>query len=958
MKTTIFLFTITLIIFSLAGCTRNTARTNRSEKPKVTFEKLAGQFQQPDRIYAPFTFWFWDTPLDNPETRQRMLTMAQTMMQQNLNPGYAHGRMCMSGMPDLPLDQWLSGYWFAAFTPILNAAKSKDYYFAYCDEYWWPTGRAAGRVLKNNPDLWAVSLSWQTIDLAGGERVSVPESFFAVAARLAGERSLEKLKNARSQSQALAAKESLEVVPHVSARIESGTLQVIGAGRSFAWQAPGQGNWRIYVFNRYYHPGADGGRLNYLDPRVAPAFINYAHQPYLEKFGSPLGNRIPGVFTDHEGDYGYKLAWSQHLKEFYKAKYGEGIEAQLPLLIDIDEEGKYARTRWRWFDAVSDIYSGFFKNTNRWLAEQGMYCISNLWEENLMWQAGAVGDFFKLQRVFSMPGTDCLGLSILNVHDFKETQSVCEFEGRRMQSEIMGAAGWPSFTPVTIKQAANAAVTWGISHVVPHGIFTTRKLSGNPWIPDWFAENPMWPYLHLWTTFVQRGSYINSHGRSAADVLLLSPMESVWEQCGPGVFDPAYKGRVPGPAVQPLQTEKDIEQTMEKLKERSAWWTPPVMEKWFSDRVRKINNIYSRAMADLTAGRIEYLVADRYYMNQMQLKNGKLTRGSFSFKTVIIPPMTLMSLDVAEKIAAFADSGGCVYYLGELPEGSCENGMNDTKMIGLMEYIRQLPGVKFCSNGLLPEIQDGVPGLRAHIQFLSGSFPMLQQHRRIDGRDFFWLVNNTGDTRECALQLTDLAGRLSLWDCESGQIYELAYKQTERGIEVKLPFEGYQAFWLVVDPEKDGIEYNPMPENDLEKVLNIDGVWTVKIDTTVQPDMEFPYKSADMYTNGEGVKHSLGYWDAWNMQSFSGYVDYYSTFELKKVKDKMVLDLGTVWHMAQVWINGQEAGRRLWPPYRFDITGIVREGRNDLKIRVGNLISNSYGQPKESGLIGPVVVYQ
>jgi hypothetical protein len=76
----------------------------------------------------------------------------------------------------------------------------------------------------------------------------------------------------------------------------------------------------------------------------------------------------------------------------------------------------------------------------------------------------------KVQRVFSMPGTDCLGLKAYDIHDFKETQSVSEFEGRRLQSEIMGAGGWSTFSPVTVKECTNAVLAWGVNHIVPHGI--------------------------------------------------------------------------------------------------------------------------------------------------------------------------------------------------------------------------------------------------------------------------------------------------------------------------------------------------------------------------------------------------------------------------------------------------------------------------------------------------------
>jgi hypothetical protein len=925
-------------------------------KPQTTFAELQQNFNQPDRIYAPFTFWFWDTSLDDPSTRQRMLNMAQTMMQQNLNPGYAHARMCMTGLPDLPLEQWLSGYWFDTFNPILDETVKAGYYLAYCDEYWWPTGRAAGRVLQNNPDLWAVSLSWQTHDLVGGESINIGECFFAVAVRLADTVNLDQLKSMRLQMKALAERDKMEVVPHLPSLISSKSLQLIGSGKIFTWQAPREGNWRVYVFNKYYHPGADGGRLNYLDNRLAPEFIKYAHQPYQEQFGSPLGGRIPGVFSDHEGDYGYKLAWSMHLNDTYDLKYGEEFKKQLPLLIDQDEEGIYARVRWQWFDTVSDIYTDFFKATNRWLAEQGIYCISNLWEENLMWQAGAVGDFFKTQRAFTMPGTDCLGLSILNVHDFKETQSVCEFEGRRMQSEIMGAAGWPSFTPITIKQAVNSAITWGISHIVPHSIFTTRKLSGNPWVPDWYTQNPMWPYMHLWTTFVQRASYINSHGHTAADVLLLNPMDSVWELCGPGVFDPAFTGRVPGPAIQPPPSDGDIKQSLKELKEKSAWWKPPVMELWFSEGVRQINSVYSQAMTDLTTGRIEYLIADRYYMRQMQVKDKQLVRDPFEFKTVVLPPITLLPLDVAEKIVAFANAGGYVYYLGTLPSGSCEHGMKDVKMIALMEQLQKLSNVKHCPGGLRPLIEEQAPGLQSHIQFKNGVFPMLQQHRRIDNSDFFWLVNNSGKEQKCDLYIPDISGSVSIWDCESGNFFPIGHELSETGIEMQITFLPYQAFWLVINPDKKDTPLKSLKEEERHELLTLEGDWKVVIDTSVQPEMEFTFNVPDRYINGKGVLHPLELWDAWGLQKFSGYIDYHKEFKLKKIEGKILLDLGTVWHMAQVLVNDREIGRRLWPPHRFNITDAVKKGKNKIRIRVGNLISNSYGQPKESGLLGPVVI--
>jgi hypothetical protein len=52
-----------------------------------------------------------------------------------------------------------------------------------------------------------------------------------------------------------------------------------------------------------------------------------------------------------------------------------------------------------------------------------------------------------------------------------------------------------------------------------------------------------------------------------------------------------------------------------------------------------------------------------------------------------------------------------------------------------------------------------------------------------------------------------------------------------------------------------------------------------------------------------------------------------------------------------VWLNGVKAGERLWPPYRFDLTGATRRGRNHLRIRVGNLVVNEMGIFEDMGTL-------
>jgi hypothetical protein len=52
--------------------------------------------------------------------------------------------------------------------------------------------------------------------------------------------------------------------------------------------------------------------------------------------------------------------------------------------------------------------------------------------------------------------------------------------------------------------------------------------------------------------------------------------------------------------------------------------------------------------------------------------------------------------------------------------------------------------------------------------------------------------------------------------------------------------------------------------------------------------------------------------------------------------EKIVIDLGKFTAMAKVTVNGQYAGGLWTAPHRLDISGLVREGKNELRIEVVN----------------------
>ncbi|WP_439559282.1 glycosylhydrolase-like jelly roll fold domain-containing protein [Dyadobacter sp.] len=75
---------------------------------------------------------------------------------------------------------------------------------------------------------------------------------------------------------------------------------------------------------------------------------------------------------------------------------------------------------------------------------------------------------------------------------------------------------------------------------------------------------------------------------------------------------------------------------------------------------------------------------------------------------------------------------------------------------------------------------------------------------------------------------------------------------------------------------------------------------------------------------------------------FSGTATYAKkfTFRMPEQRKRIYLDLGEVSEVAEVWLNDKPLGISWTLPHRFDITNVVVNGENNLRIEVANTCSN------------------
>ena len=97
----------------------------------------------------------------------------------------------------------------------------------------------------------------------------------------------------------------------------------------------------------------------------------------------------------------------------------------------------------------------------------------------------------------------------------------------------------------------------------------------------------------------------------------------------------------------------------------------------------------------------------------------------------------------------------------------------------------------------------------------------------------------------------------------------------------------------------------------------------------------------------------------------TGTLRYKSVFDYSNNSKEIFLNLGEVYEIAEVFINGKSAGVKICPPYRYNISELVKSGENELVIEVTNTLGNEnrdglsqYLIIEPFGLIGPVELYE
>lgn len=211
-----------------------------------------------------------------------------------------------------------------------------------------------------------------------------------------------------------------------------------------------------------------------------------------------------------------------------------------------------------------------------------------------------------------------------------------------------------------------------------------------------------------------------------------------------------------------------------------------------------------------------------------------------------------------------------------------------------------------------------------------------------DGVHFFLLVNEGMQAIKRKIRL-NVIGKTEAWDAWNGTITELpvfAVDQQRMELELDLPVRGNLI--IMVDPNQP---YQLFKQNQqvqlIQKVIDLSSNW----------------RSTNPLLDSQLHKGLICWTTIPELADFSGKIIYENNFVINDFAEivKVEIDFGEVHEIAELTVNQQAAGVRLFAPYSFEITNLVKPGINQIQLQVTNTLANRLVQAKiKSGLLGKV----
>lgn len=688
-----------------------------------------------------------------------------------------------------------------------------------------------------------------------------------------------------------------------------------------------EGDWTVLRFGytttgKTNHPAVPEGHgleIDKFDPEAVAFQFDQSMGRMIKESGPLAGSTFSAIlFDSFEGGF---QNWTDRFPEMFRERRGYDFIPYLPLLTGriIESEEVSEAVLWDFRKVVEDLIAdNYFGTMHRLASAHGM----KLYSESQGGPLNPAADnrFIDVpMNEFWMPEVSSRAARI------KQSVSSANFLGRQMVAAEAFTATPENArflpTPATLKRPGDQAFTYGLNrfcfHSHTHQPFTDAApgFSLGRYGTHFGRLNTWWPYVKPWISYLSRSQAMLQQGRSVADICLLLDEDLGYSlPTSVATSFPGYNFATCYPTDLRRMEAKDGQIIHPDAGAFRVLVTPQkkIAKSW----VAEISTL--QALKKIVAG-------------------GGILIGP--------PPTAPAGLQDVEKRAEFDGLVTEIWGVGG------DSKTNAPRSVG--------QGRVFPANANPVEVLAGL-GVKRDLSWDPAATDIKFIHRQAEGEDFYFVFNDSDQAHRVSLKFRQTGRQPEIWDPVTGrraaaQIFEVGAKE----ITVPVDFEPNGSVFVVfrsplperwvtsavpvdlslktgpVLTESNVVEVKDnagqtrevkLPQAPAGQVLQ--GPWEVEFIATRDGDIKAPMASLSSWTESEQAA----------IRFHSGTAVYRTKFSSEAPKDgqRVLLDLGRVADIAEVTINGEQAGILWLPPFRADITAYLKAGENELEIKVAN----------------------
>ncbi|HEY1847956.1 MAG TPA: glycosyl hydrolase [Opitutaceae bacterium] len=637
------------------------------------------------------------------------------------------------------------------------------------------------------------------------------------------------------------------------------------------------------------------------------AFVKNYMDRFLESYEETVGKGMMGargiqyVVTD-SWEAGSQN-WTDDMIARFRKRQGYDPVRWLPVLAGYVVDSSAASDGFLWdfrktiADLISDEHYGQVEAS---LRERGMRHYGESHEGGRAY----IADGMEVKKLDDIPmsamWTRRLGDYSENFNynaDDRESASVAHIYGQNLAAaESMTASGgaW-AWSPATLKPTADAEFLNGINRIVIHESAHQPLADKAPGLTlgpfgQWFNRNETWAeQAGPWVKYLARTSFLLQQGRFAADIV------------------------------------------------------------YFYGEDSNLTAIFNSKAPPIPSGYgFDYINADAL-IHELAVSSGRLTtRGGMSYRVLGLDPYSRhMSLPVLRAIHRLVSAGAVV--VGPRPEDDPSLADDPAEFARLRdELFGGGTGVRTVGSGRVYAGQDLAGALQAmgvapdfDYPRAGGGGPVLFVHRRVADGDIYFVDNRSSEESDVDAQFRVTGKAPEIWRAETGTGAAASYRIGGGRTTVPLRLEPWgTAFVVFRAPASAPSVSLPVPAE--REIGLVAGPWNIRFQAGRGAPLSATVQKLGSWSDdpNPGIRY------------FSGIGTYSTEFEGAPPRSGRVwLDLGDVKNLAEVTLNGKQLGTVWHAPFRVDITGVLRTGRNELSVKVVNAWVNRLIGDEQPGAV-------